>query len=218
MKVLSLRFSRACKSYEEWAVPQRYTADKLRTLENVQGLVLDLGCGTGLLSEGFDSVVGVDIALGMAKVYRDRFGRVVVGDAHKLPFKDGSFDYVLSNFALHWTGVEKSIPEALRVCRKAFLCAVPVEGSLKELGYPFPSVEFLKSLLQKSGRIKSFFVEEVPIPFHGWDLLRFFHYTGSSYNPNIKGVIISKKRLESMMKNIDNPTFKVLFFSCEARL
>jgi len=55
------------------------------------------------------------------------------------------------------------------------------------------------------------------IPFQGWDLVRFFHYTGSSYNPLFKGGIISKRRLESMIKTIDKPLFRVLFFSCEVK-
>jgi malonyl-CoA O-methyltransferase len=217
MKVLSLRFSRACESYDRWAIPQRYCANKLKSLEDIEGRVLDLGCGTGLLSEGLSEVVGVDIAPKMAGLYRRRFGRAVVADAHHLPFKDKSFDFVLSNFALHWTDLEKSLPEALRVCAKTFLCAMPVEGSLPELGFPFPSVKKVLELL-KGVKLRHFFTEPVPIPFKGWELVRFFHYTGSSYNPSFVNGIISRKRVESMVKHIDNPAFIVLFFSCEVSL
>ncbi|MEN3028942.1 MAG: methyltransferase domain-containing protein [Aquificaceae bacterium] len=212
-----MRFSRACKSYEDWAIPQRQTAERLRELEKVSGTVLDLGCGTGFLSEGLQKVVGVDIAMGMLRVYRERFGKVVLGDAHNLPFKDRSFDAVLSNFALHWTQIERSIPEAVRVCRGLFICALPVEGSLPQLGYPFPSVSQIRALLESTGRIRDFFLEDVPVPFQGWDLVRFFHYTGSSYNPLLKDVIISRKKVEDMIKMIDSPVFRVLFFSHEVK-
>ncbi|MCS7261819.1 MAG: methyltransferase domain-containing protein [Aquificaceae bacterium] len=217
MRVLSLRFSRACRSYEDWAVPQRFTGEKLKSLEKVEGLVLDLGCGTGLVSEGLEKVVGLDIAYGMARAYREKFRRAVLGDAHSLPFKSKSFDFVLSNFALHWTQLDRSIPEALRVCRGLFLCAMPVEGSLPELGFPFPRVEKIGALLEKMAKLRAFFLEEVPIPFEGWDLLRFFHYTGTSYNPLLGDGIISRKRIENMIKRIDKPAFRVLFFSCEAK-
>ncbi|MEJ7553781.1 MAG: methyltransferase domain-containing protein [Aquificaceae bacterium] len=217
MKVLSLRFSRACRSYEEWAIPQRYCAERLKALEKIDGSLLDLGCGTGLLSEGLEGVVGVDIAMGMARVYRERFQRAVLGDAHDLPFKDKSFDFVISNFALHWTDLSRSIPEALRVCRRLFLCAMPVKGSLPELGFPFPEVEKVLGLLEGKTVMRNFFIEHVSIPFGGWDLVRFFHYTGSSFNPLSKGGIISRKGIESMIYKIDKPSFKVLFFSCEVR-
>ncbi len=217
MKVLSLRFSRACGSYEEWATPQRHSAQKLRALERIEGRVLDLGCGTGFLSEGLEKVVGVDIAMGMARVYKERFGVAVLGDAQALPFKDKSFDCVISNFALHWTDLSKSIPETIRVCRGLFLCAMPVRGSLPEFGFPFPKVEDVLSLLKERAKIRAFFLEDLPIPFSGWDLVRFFHYTGSSFNPLSKGGIISKKGIESMIYKIDKALFRVLFFSCEVR-
>lgn len=217
MKILSLRFSRACHSYEKWALPQRYTARRLKSLCEIKGLVLDIGCGTGIMSEGLERVVGIDIAMGMLEIYKERFGKVVLGDAQALPFRDKSFDYVVSNFALHWTDIEKSIPEALRVCKGGFLCAVPVVGSLPQMGFPFPRVEEIEEVLNRHSKIKIFFVEEVPIPFKGWDLIKFFHYTGSSYNPLFKNDIISKKRIEDMIKVIDNPLFKVLFFICEVK-
>ncbi|MFN7065000.1 MAG: methyltransferase domain-containing protein [Aquificaceae bacterium] len=217
MKVLSLRFSKACYSYEEWALPQRYSAHRLRSMVDVRGSVLDVGCGTGFMSEGLKTVAGLDIAIGMVKVYRERFGKAVLGDVHNLPFKDKSFDWVLSNFALHWTDINISLPELIRVCRGSLLCALPVEGSLPQLGFPFPRVEDIEGILMDATRIRRLFLEEVPIPFKGWDLIRFFHYTGSSYNPLFNGGIISKKRIEDMIKTIDSTFFKVLFFLCEVK-
>lgn len=69
--------------------------------------VLDLGCGTGtgtlFLAREFPhaSVRGLDLSPGMIRVARDRVGldpqgRVAFrqGDAHRLPYGDGSFDLV----------------------------------------------------------------------------------------------------------------------------
>ncbi len=217
MKVLSLRFSKAYKTYEEWAIPQRQSALILRSLKDLEGSLVDIGCGTGFASQGLKNVLGVDIALGMAKVYKERFGRVVVGDAHHLPFKDKSFDYSLSNFSLHWTDIERSIGEAVRVCRKGFLCALPVEGSLPEFGFPFPKAQEVLKVVKEKADLREYFTEELPVPFKGFDLVRFFHYTGSSYNPALKGGIISKRELEGMTKRIDSPKFVVLFFYCEVK-
>lgn len=218
MSVLSLRFSRAFETYEEWALPQRKSADLLLGMKRVEGLSLDVGCGTGFASRGLKKVVGVDISKGMAKIYKDRFGKVLLANAEALPFQDRQFDLVISNFSLHWTNLKKSIPEMVRVCRGQMLIALPVEGSLKELGFPFPSEKVVLDLIRSEGvRVLESFMQKLEIPFKGWDLLKFFHYTGTSFNPSKEGVIMSRKKIEDMLSHIDTPLFSVLFLSCEVK-
>jgi len=219
MSILSLRFSRAFETYEGWALPQKKSAEILLGMKRVCGFALDVGCGTGFASRGLEKVVGVDISKGMARVYKERFGRVVLGNAESLPFKDKQFDLVVSNFSLHWTDIKRSIPELTRVCRGQLLLAIPVEGSLKELGFPFPQKEEVIRMLRTGVcTILENFTQSVDIPFRGWDLVRFFHYTGSSFNPSNKGVIMSKKSIEDMISHIDTPSFTVLFLSCEVKV
>lgn len=129
-------FSLAAKEYEEVAQLQLEAGERLlRRLELLKEPfpLLDLGAGTGKLTP--EGGVCLDIALEMAKRCRER-GRVAVcGDAERIPFKDGSFKTVISNFALQWTQVEKSFREAHRVLKSGgyFLLSIPVEGSLKTL-------------------------------------------------------------------------------------
>ncbi|MGB9873848.1 MAG: class I SAM-dependent methyltransferase, partial [Hydrogenobacter sp.] len=190
----------------------------LLEMKRVCGPALDVGCGTGFASRGLERVVGVDISKGMARVYKERFGRVVLGNAEHLPFKDKQFDLVVSNFSLHWTDIKKSIPELIRVCKGQLLLAIPIEGSLKELGFPFPQKEEVLGILMAGGcKVLDHFTQDMEIPFKGWDLVRFFHYTGSSFNPSTVGVIMSKKRIEDMISRIDMPLFTVLFLSCEVK-
>jgi SAM-dependent methyltransferase len=71
--------------------------------------VLDVGCGSGNLAltarrSGAD-IVGIDLAPRMLDLARESAALAgyddidwVVGDAERLPFRDGSFDSVLSNF------------------------------------------------------------------------------------------------------------------------
>jgi len=207
----SLRFSRSVQTYEKWAIPQRRTAAKLVEFLNPSGRVLDLGCGTGFVSMNLGdwcTPVGLDLSLKMVEAYRRRFPMGVVGDAEVLPFKDKSFDYVLSNFSLHWTDLSKSIPEALRVSRRALGLAIPVKGSLEGTDFPFPTSEEVLSILKVYE--VDYFTEEVYIPFKGWDLVRFFHHTGSSLNP-LRKRILSKREIENLINSMERTSFRMLF-------
>ena len=216
MKALSLKFSRASNTYEDWAIPQRLSAEILKQLDTIEGSVLDVGCGTGFSSVGLKNVVGIDLSLNMLKVYKSKGFVGICADANFIPFKYKSFDSVISNFAIHWTDINVVFKEIFRVCRKRFLCAMPVKGSLKELNFPFYSAEEVLETIQRlGGKLRRVERRNIEIPFEGWDLVRFFHYTGTSYNPSNGGLLKSKKSIERILSSIDKPSFLVLFFSCE---
>ncbi|WP_448588285.1 class I SAM-dependent methyltransferase [Thermocrinis sp.] len=211
-----MKFSRASKTYEDWAIPQRISAEILKSLDTLEGSVLDVGCGTGFGSMGLNDVVGIDLSLEMLKVYKSRGFLGVCADAGSMPFKDKSFDCVVSNFALHWTDINVVLREIFRVCKKRFLCAMPVEGSLKGLDFPFyPAEGVIEKVQRLGGKLRKVQLESIDIPFEGWDLVRFFHYTGSSYNPSNRGILKSKNSIELLLSSIDKPSFLMLFFSCE---
>lgn len=71
---------------------------------------LDLGCGTGALAERVLAAVpgcrltGIDLAPRMVEAARARLGEraeVLLGDAERLPFRDGSFDVAYCNDSFH---------------------------------------------------------------------------------------------------------------------
>lgn len=73
--------------------------------------VLDLGCGTGALTQlaldalPFARIAGVDLSPAMVDTARERLGgrvRLFEADAEHLPFSEGSFDAVLANDVLHY--------------------------------------------------------------------------------------------------------------------
>ena len=208
----SLRFSRSAETYEKWAIPQKESALELVNLVKPEGLVLDLGCGTGFVSSSLPEdcrSVGVDISEGMLHLYTARFQWAVLGDAESLPFKDESFDYVLSNFSLHWTDLSRSLPEAIRVARVGVGISVPVKGSLRGLDFPFPEEhEVLKHF--RDLVVVNSYLRDVPVPFSGWDLVRFFHHTGSSLNPRRRR-ILSRRSVENLINSIERPSFRMLF-------
>ncbi len=84
--------------------------------------VLDVACGPGALAgravERGATAVGIDIADAMVELARHHFPRAVFqsGDAHDLPFADGSFDALVGNLGLpHFGRPERAVAEFRRV-------------------------------------------------------------------------------------------------------
>ncbi|RLI26488.1 MAG: hypothetical protein DRO52_02440 [Candidatus Hecatellales archaeon] len=120
-------WSRMAEGYDEWfrveAGPLIYEAEAsaLRRMaeELKPGLMLDVGCGTGLFSQVFRElgwrVLGVDYALGMVSRASARGLEVVLADGLHLPFRPSLFDSVLLFTVLEFLSSEE---EALKeVCR-----------------------------------------------------------------------------------------------------
>ena len=97
-----------------------------------ESLILDCGCGTGLLFEYVASkakmVVGLDISRGILKEAEKRarkFGNVhlILADADHTPFKDGVFSHVFAVTLLqNMPNPEETLAEVMRVAgKKAFI-------------------------------------------------------------------------------------------------
>jgi malonyl-CoA O-methyltransferase len=109
-------FARAARNYDAHAVLQAEVGSRLREraelLQRPPRRVLDVGAGTGIgsvaLRERFAhaEVVALDLAAPMLHVARARSGSqridAVLGDAHALPFADGTFDLLHANLCLQW--------------------------------------------------------------------------------------------------------------------
>lgn len=108
---------------EAWGLWRR-PEHELRVLGPVEGKhVLELGCGAARWAASLAGrgarVVGLDISqgqLGHAKVVAGL--DLVQADAARLPFADGSFDLVLSDYGgMSWADPYRTVPEVARVLR-----------------------------------------------------------------------------------------------------
>ena len=107
----SKKFNQAASRYDEFADIQKITAKRLvqelQTLSLKPQKILDLGCGTGYLSDQIKQlypdvdVVGVDLSDAMLKRHSHQHHKICA-DAQQLPFAEQSFDLIVSNAMLQW--------------------------------------------------------------------------------------------------------------------
>lgn len=109
-------FAKAANTYDGVAELQRQVGRELLSFVDIkqcQGVLLDLGCGTGFLTSelvagaNHGSMIAVDIAHAMlkttqAKLLKESTLKYVCADAEFLPFTSGSVDHLFSNLALQW--------------------------------------------------------------------------------------------------------------------
>lgn len=93
-----LRYKRPySKRYHAW------WTDIMLSLIRTDGLILDNGCGIGLLAERLPQayLIGLDASRGMLSKAKERMSKLVLGDSQALPFENGTFDAVFCRSILH---------------------------------------------------------------------------------------------------------------------
>jgi SAM-dependent methyltransferase len=122
-----------------WFVGRRHLALGLlgKHMDSRGGAVLDLGCGTGVVSRELESIATVtsldlsELALGFSA--RRGLRRLVKGDGTRLPLRDASFDGIVGlDIFEHIEDDELAFREACRVLRPGgvLVLSVPAFGSL----------------------------------------------------------------------------------------
>ena len=115
--------------------------------------VLDIGCGTGLLTARIhdelepETIVGCDFSRGMLHEAAQRVPGLpwVRGNALRLPFGDQHFDAVVSTEAFHW------FPDPDRALRELFRVLVP-KGRLM-VAFVNPPAEWLSDASGLASRL-----------------------------------------------------------------
>jgi len=132
----------------------------LRALVPPPGPALDVGCGTGLLAWKMEQigyrVTGLDSSRGMLQEPpAQQLPRRLLGDAGRLPVRDGAFPLVMAVATLHHLGerelVKATIQEMVRVTARGGLTVIWDHNPLNPYwpllmrGVPGLSVRYLRS-------------------------------------------------------------------------
>jgi len=104
----------AARAYYDWFFK------KFFSFYRPQGLILDNGCGNGIVGEYLpgEKMIGLDISEEMIKYARIRLAEAHVGDSQAMPFADGTFDTVVNLSLLHHVAdPERAVREIARVLK-----------------------------------------------------------------------------------------------------
>ena len=151
-------------------------SQRIREQTEFSDLILDVGCGTGILFPFFQErkFIGLDFSLHMLERAQHHRSRNLVGlvaaDAHKLPFKDSSFGHIVFLSVIpHFDDRVQIFREAHRILKSAcslsvvhFLPSARINEIHSKAGGPIvhdylPNVKELGETISENG----FTVEEV---------------------------------------------------------
>lgn len=110
-------------------------------------ILLDVGCGTGITTERWNCArIGADPSIKLLKKAKKKGIFYVNAEAEHPPFKDNSFDIVISITAIqNFHNIKKGIEEIKRVGKKNF-----VLSALKKSN----KINKIKEIIEKNFKIK----------------------------------------------------------------
>jgi len=122
--------------------------------------ILDLGCGTGVLEERINGVnievIGVDLTAEMIRLAQAKripsMQLLSLGDGEHLPFRDASFDSVLSCYVVKYCNPRRLALEMARVLRRGGTLVLYDFSSPKGIFAPFHAI-YVYGGLKFFGRI-----------------------------------------------------------------
>ncbi len=123
----------------DFLIPKKWLLAQEKISENINGTILEVGCGTGylteyLLSRGYD-VTSIDISPKMIELTKQKLeqkglpaDKIMIADINALPFDDLSFDYTISSGTIGLlSDKEKALNELTRFTRKEIRLLEPIE-------------------------------------------------------------------------------------------
>ncbi len=138
-------FDKYAERYDRWYIKHRKIFTKeleiikkcIPSLEENMNVSLEIGIGSGRFAEKLKIRYGIDLSKNMLKLSKKRGIKVVLADAHRIPFKDKTFSTVFLIFVLCFLKEPvNALKEVYRVLKnKGFLliCFIPRDSELGKL-------------------------------------------------------------------------------------
>ncbi|GAB6947880.1 methyltransferase domain-containing protein [Vulcanisaeta sp. JCM 16161] len=125
-------FNRYARDYDGWYVKHADTAEsevKAVSMIVPRGLGIEIGVGSGFFAGRVGIPIGLEPALAMAELARDRGVDVVVGVGESMPLRNSSFDYAVIIVTICFLDdPRKTLTEVHRILKpggKLITCIVP---------------------------------------------------------------------------------------------
>jgi len=225
-------FSRASQSYDQAASFQKKIAKRLLRLiaGPIEGLTIDLGSGTGFISEIMDEtstkvdLLQLDLSEAMLQTARKKSANGssawIAADAESLPLVDACASWMVSSMSLQWCSFGAVLTEVRRVLvlNGHFAFAIPVNNSLTELkktwgdldGFDhvntFPSREGIEQVLLENGFEILSFEQSVQQDTYDdfWGLLKGFKNVGANWvNGEQKEGLMGKSEMRRLAQKYE---------------
>ncbi|ADY01614.1 Methyltransferase type 11 [Vulcanisaeta moutnovskia 768-28] len=125
-------FNKYARDYDNWYVKHVDTAEsevKAVSMLVPKGLGIEIGVGSGFFAGRVGIPMGLEPAIAMAELARDRGIDVVVGVGESMPLRDSSFDYTVIVVTICFLDdPKKTLTEVHRILRpggRLITCIVP---------------------------------------------------------------------------------------------
>ena len=143
--------------FQEWRVVEANEAVTVGLINEMEGSLLDVGCGMGDLLMRFPERKrhGIDISEEYLAIARQRGLEVTNADAEDIPFADNSFDVVVAADILeHVFDLNRVARELKRVARQLIVVRVPQEN---EVSWDVEPYEYVHVRMFDEGTLRVLF-------------------------------------------------------------
>jgi dolichol-phosphate mannosyltransferase len=144
------------RAFDSWIPLQRYWQRKrfdiVQGFAFEAGLVLDIGCGSSRIVQTLPRVVGMDMDQRKLRWLRAPGLPLVRGDMNRLPFRDGTFDAVVSSEVIeHIPRDDVRLSELVRVIRPGGMLIIGTPDYARRL---WRTLEWIYSKVFPGGYVK----------------------------------------------------------------